>query len=921
MVTGIEASAAKAGGQWLSRELARNRRLAALLDGARTTIPVRNADEVIAGLSAAEVDALSSFLASPDFEQMALHLLVGQLHKGTTATDLHAALRDELRHGLRHHGVPPELTDILLDTLVVACAQAPSRLPDVEHGDATRNALLAASAAHVAATAARNSRLLERLGPLVDCHEQARRLSSQIHAAHALLRLPHTGAGRSVPWQELYVVPRLLAEREEEPSPPPPDQLAETGSRTVILGDPGAGKSTLITKLAHDTSRVAFLVVLRDFTETLRQGGRTLNEYLADVARDPYNVDLAPDTVEYLLLNGQAVVLLDGLDELTDVSLRRRLTQLVEAFVRLYPLVPVVVTSRRIGYHDAPLDRSLFQTCLISQFDDDEVGQYAANWFRLSDAVAPADRDRLRTAFLRESEPIRDLRSNPLLLSLLCSMYATEQYIPRNRAQVYERCALMVFERWDSSRGIPLPVEFEGKVRGAIQHLAWQMFTGTAELPRTKVLRILVEYLRSKQFDEDDARELATRLLTFCAGRAWVLVEVGATDVEPIYGFAHRTFMEYFVTEHLVRQNPTPAATWAVLEPHLGDSGWEVVAQLSLQLIDRNVDDGAEAMLNVALESHDPERLAFAARATGQVSLSPRLLTSLVNAAVDRSSSYPLDARFGFWPANYDEAIAADGPLYSLMYDSLRGNLEYIGRAVVDRVDRLLSAGDRVGFYLAQRLDGGYVALNPEASERWWRTATELRHRWRAAIEAQRTRESWGSVYTSWDSAAAIRDLVSARGIAPFYTCDVFIGGASSPAAVKVLLTDDDESRPAGPSVSATALRDCLLATPTPWLPATWWDELVGPSALPWLDLILLDARWPSEGNDLATFLIILLPYLETAYAKNHPLPTAVFGLTPRGEPHFASTARFLSLEDAGVAVATVDFLRRWSRREFNVIG
>src|SRR5207249_8752886 len=123
----------------------------------------------------------------------------------------------------------------------------------------------------------------------------------------------------------------------------------------VILGDPGAGKSTLAEKLAYDLAAdpdgtvVPLLVVLRHFSAALQAGERTMAEHLVAVGKDPYNVGLTADTLEYLLMNGQAVVILDGLDELTDIGLRRRVTDLIKGFVLLHPLVPVVATSRRVG--------------------------------------------------------------------------------------------------------------------------------------------------------------------------------------------------------------------------------------------------------------------------------------------------------------------------------------------------------------------------------------------------------------------------------------------------------------------------------------------------------------------------------------------------------------------------------------------
>lgn len=67
-------------------------------------------------------------------------------------------------------------------------------------------------------------------------------------------------------------------------------------------------------------------------------------------------------TVEYLLRNGRAVVLLDGVDELVDPDVRQRFARLVESFADLYPLVPIVVTARKIGYETAALNPQAFRT-------------------------------------------------------------------------------------------------------------------------------------------------------------------------------------------------------------------------------------------------------------------------------------------------------------------------------------------------------------------------------------------------------------------------------------------------------------------------------------------------------------------------------------------------------------------------------
>ena len=94
---------------------------------------------------------------------------------------------------------------------------------------------------------------------------------------------------------------------------------------------------------------------------------------------------------------------------------------------------------------------------------------------------------------------------------------------------------------------------------------------------------------------------MADDFLEFCTGRAWILTDVGITAGEPIYGFAHRTFLEYFAAEYLVRSHPRPEDIWAALRRHLVTGEWEVIAQIALHLLDRSFDRGADNFLRLAL--------------------------------------------------------------------------------------------------------------------------------------------------------------------------------------------------------------------------------------------------------------------------------------------------------------------------------
>ena len=144
------------------------------------------------------------------------------------------------------------------------------------------------------------------------------------------------------------------------------------------------------------------------------------------------------------------MVIFDGLGELLDTSRRADVTTRVERFCAEYPQAPVLVTSRAVGYDQARLEDRQFTCYHLEGFKDEQVTDYARKWFA-QDPEAGADE---ADAFLAESESVPDLRSNPLLLSLICILYRGEGPLPRDRAGVYAKCADLLLHKWDERRRI-----------------------------------------------------------------------------------------------------------------------------------------------------------------------------------------------------------------------------------------------------------------------------------------------------------------------------------------------------------------------------------------------------------------------------------------------------------------------------------
>jgi hypothetical protein len=933
VASGLEGPAARAIGQvaWKLYGKAKTRRASKRIRAdARTLVPIRVAEGFLAELSEAETTGLDDYLASPDFEEIAHQFVLGRIIKDVPWDELAANIRDELRHGLRTSAqLRTELlltaTDMVFGALATAFTENFNRA-----GFPTNPGTIAVTA-HLAAAAAANSRLLSELGNLADFHEFARQLRAQVLAVHGHMRLPHLGVSRSVPYDQLYVEPvlRPVLERYEVPDL---TALAVSGRRSVILGDPGAGKSTLAAKLAHDIAsdldpgaegRVPFLLVLRNFAGSFREGGKSLAHYLEQVCGDPYNLEPPPKAVDYLLRNGRAVVLLDGLDELVEPELRRKFVQLVDGFVSRYPLVPVLVTARRIGYADAPLDRRLFDVGIIAELDKNQVRRYAEQWFALDESTPEGERARMADSFLVESEGITDLRANPLLLALLCAMYSSERYIPQNLAQVYERCAVMLFDRWDSMRGITLPGQFQGRLRGAVQYLAWQLFTAEESgkaMPRHRIVRVLADHLVAKRFDEDEAIATAEQFVEFCTGRAWILTDVGATDSEPRYGFTHRTFMEYFAAEHLVRTHPMPHQLWEALRPRVLAGEWEVVAQIALQLLDRNVDGGVDELLRLVLEETTDDlrervRLqGFAARCLGYLHPGQDVIAEVVTAALHSALEGDVRDRFCYWrrPEIFETMAHRDGAMYTVMYESSPGNLPVVWRTVTTVLDEQVELGRETALLLALNIHRRGSRADERTMKVWKDVHRDLCDRHASAMAAWSKRAPWAHI-----NAGLRPDQLLARfGPWSLYLNDAVLVTSRSNVTERLLKSNSTHR--------LTGLSAALMGANTPWISdGRWWSEIPSIGDY-WIDEhIFVEAKLGKEPPALA--VLLCLPYLEAralgylsvelpeSFSLLHELAMArIHGET---SPDLLS-----SLGDPGISKEVREFLISWVRREFDVL-
>lgn len=713
MTTAIGASALKVGAGLIpaiGRSVISKAQMARIQDQARSVVVADNVDRFLADLRPEQVDRLHDLVHSPEFASLMLQSMV-ECVRGLTEVSV-GEIRVQVRSALSRWAIFSE-ADLLQATDVVSeLLTASAEAIRTSAGGALRTPHAVAMAARHALVAAQNTDCVVSIDNRKEIEDVVKRLRSQVRSKHAKLRLPSVVIDKRVGWHELYVPARLRPSKLIKPRGMKRDLVQSdlmTGPLgTVVLGNPGAGKSTLASKLVFDISsrnprdanpQVAIMVPIQKYAERIARHEDDLIELLMAACSASYAMPVTRQTLTYLLVTGRVVLIVDGIDELGEAAKRRDLTEMVESFASAYPRTRIIVTSREIGYDEASLDHDLFPAVIVQPFTTADVERYANHWFKI------VDRRELAAPFLVESSRVSDLRESPLILSLLCALYQAEQSLPGNRPDIYARCSALLVETWDTSRGVRLHADLYPFMRRVIQGLAHKLYTDSAQrqaLPRRELETFLSnEVLRDLYSTPDEAERAAVNFLDFCANRAWVLTDIGAGEMEPWYGFTHKTFLEYFAASHLVKGQETIADVWNELRPIVLNQDGSVVADLAVQILDRDRTDGASALLTLALdnlhrmrEADQSNVLLFAAKALESSAPSTPVLVRVVEQTarqalegrdVFREPAWPkvqgaralVDLLFCRLPSNKDRISTALANFWSEQFNKFSDHSEY----------------------------------------------------------------------------------------------------------------------------------------------------------------------------------------------------------------------------------------------------
>ncbi|MFB2838076.1 NACHT C-terminal helical domain 2-containing protein [Floridanema evergladense] len=362
-------------------------------------------------------------------------------------------------------------------------------------------------------------------------------------------------------------------------------KAVEKYKKLIVLGKPGAGKTTFLKYIAIQCNGghfkaefVPIFITLKNFAEALDKP--SLLEY---ISHQFFECGVTSEQIHELLNNGRALLLLDGLDEVREEH-HNRILQEIRDFSETFYNNYFIMTCR-IAAWEYTFDK--FTEVEVSDFDDEQIQNFAQNWFRNKIVKSEAFIKRLKT-----NNRIQQLAVNPLLLTLLCLVFEESGDLPANRSDLYKEGLDVFLKKWDAKRGIQRDEVYKNLSVRRKEDLLSQLALATFKenkyfFSQREAEEYITIYIRDLPNTNTDPKALqldSEAILRSIEAQQGLLVE----RAKGVYSFSHLTFHEYFTAREIVlRRHPLEEALEELVK-YINDKRWREVFLLATEMLQPN---------------------------------------------------------------------------------------------------------------------------------------------------------------------------------------------------------------------------------------------------------------------------------------------------------------------------------------------
>ena len=348
--------------------------------------------------------------------------------------------------------------------------------------------------------------------------------------------------------------------------------IANQYAHLMILGQPGAGKSTFLRKIGLEALKgksgqvegeyIPALLELKQFT--------TDKVDIYDIIQQEFiscQLPLAKEFTNQVLRQGKLLLLLDGLDEVSNKNFELVIDR-IQNFVKQYKQNKFVISCRTAAYRQK---FNNFKEFIIADFDDQQIQQFINNWF-YSEVDKQLGTGEKCWNKINSEEATRELARTPLLLTFLCLEYDESQDLPKKKATLYGNALDILLRRWASEKRLPyepiyrqLGIDLEKIMLAEIAY--HNVAVDKLFFSQQEVLNQIQKFLSNN--DNAPKNLDPGKILDAITIEQGILVE-RARDV---FSFSHLTLQEYLTAQYI----DDHGLVEKLVTEHLIDKRWKEV--------------------------------------------------------------------------------------------------------------------------------------------------------------------------------------------------------------------------------------------------------------------------------------------------------------------------------------------------------
>jgi hypothetical protein len=477
------------------------------------------------------------------------------------------------------------------------------------------------------------------------------------------------------------------------------------GDLSVIIGDPGIGKSSLLRYILldllskqprHEDLAIKWgnrLPVWIPFAMWTRMVGESeSNCSLANMLKTWLSkVSASPDLhnlVQQALEDSRLLLFVDGLDEWSNDVAARSTVALLEQFVGEHD-IPAIATSRPLGFERLGGLSGKWRRAKLAGLTVDQQREFSSIWFlHREQALKGVETTTEGTDFqdtanteakafieeLQRENRLARLGEIPLLLSGLIALSAQNIRLPRSRFKAYEELTRLLLQEQPQRRGkaaharaTASNISPQNQERAlACLAFAIHQSPGSDSIEKTSAEETLRVFLTSNlKKNPADALELAQQLIAVGAETIGILVEKSPQEI----GFPHRAFQEFLAARYL--SNLRFEEQKSEFNKLFGNPQWHDALLCLCHLNTRT--DEVDSLIDLAESAHFPfeyepaRKLFLAELAFDDLNCSATYAEKIANGTF-------LEIETGAWPPLREQLL--DRALDGLFSDSLKQDVQ-----------------------------------------------------------------------------------------------------------------------------------------------------------------------------------------------------------------------------------------------------